>query len=359
MADDTAEITFDPPGPGEWTIDATHRGRRPLTPFLRGPLEEPMTEGTRVLVQRYGIPLQHVQLGFVNGCLYMRPIAIGEGKKPKPPPKRIMKLIVRLHPELRRRTRTAKQAWDEKRWRSDVDQWFEHDRAEVVAQNLEFQAIDPAEFDNTKLLAHLGEILHHFVTQAALNMANHGGDLMPVGALLDFCRQRDISFGDAAALLQGSTPATTETARLIAPAAAALARSAQPPASVDDVRCLSPEARDSVDSWLERHGWRLVRSDDIDKPTLMEDPALQLTALLGAATDDGLADETPDPGAVRSQIPPEERATFDELLTEARYGMRQRDDVVGVRWNWSGGLLRRNRSRSGQTPCRSRSARVF
>jgi pyruvate,water dikinase len=29
------------------------------------------------------------------------------------------------------------------------------------------------------------------------------------------------------------------------------------------------------------------------------------------------------------------------LLGEARYGMRQRDDNVGVRWNWSAGLLRR------------------
>ena len=252
MVDDTAEIIFDPPGPGEGALDATHRGRQPLTPLLRGPLQEPMTQGTRVLVERYGIPLQHVQLAFVNGCVYLRPIAIGEGKKPKPPPPTpIMKLIVRLHPELRRRARTAQQAWDEKRWRRDVDQWFEHDRAEVVRQNLEFQAIDLAELDSTELLVHVNEVLSHFVTQAGLNMANHGGDLMPVGALLAACRGWGISFGAAVALLQGSTPSTTETARLMAPAAAAIERSAQPPVSISDVRRLGPEARDSVDTWLQ------------------------------------------------------------------------------------------------------------
>jgi pyruvate,water dikinase len=40
-------------------------------------------------------------------------------------------------------------------------------------------------------------------------------------------------------------------------------------------------------------------------------------------------------------VPASERAVFDALLAEARYGMRQRDDSVGVRWNWSAGLLRR------------------
>ena len=99
------------------------------------------------------------------------------------------------------------------------------------------------------------------------------------------------------------------------------------------------DAAAAVDAWLERHGWRLVTSDDIDKPTMAERPALQLTALLAAA--ERGAPAAPDPAALRNRVPVAERDTFDALLAEARYGMRQRDDNVGVRWNWSGGLLRR------------------
>ena len=83
----------------------------------------------------------------------------------------------------------------------------------------------------------------------------------------------------------------------------------------------------------------LVTSDDIDKPTMAERPALQLTALL-AAVERG-APAAPDPVALRNRVPLADRDTFDALLAEARYGMRQRDDNAGVRWNWSGGLVRR------------------
>jgi pyruvate,water dikinase len=44
---------------------------------------------------------------------------------------------------------------------------------------------------------------------------------------------------------------------------------------------------------------------------------------------------------VRARVPESDRALFDELLTAERYGLRQRDDVVGTRWNWSTGLVRR------------------
>ena len=28
------EITFEPPGPGEWMLDTTHHGRRPMSGYL-------------------------------------------------------------------------------------------------------------------------------------------------------------------------------------------------------------------------------------------------------------------------------------------------------------------------------------
>ena len=344
-ADDIHQIEaviFDAPGPGAWDLDATHHGRRPMSTFVRCTLKQAGEDGTRVLVERYGLPLTGIRVEFVNGCTYMRAVGIGEGSKPKPPPPApIMKLIARLHPEMRRRNRTAAQAWDEKRWRIEVDRWFDHERPAVVAENLEFQGIDLAQLDDSALLAHLAAVLEHFGTQARLNMETHGGDIMPSGDYLAHCQAWGIASADATALLAGSSPATMVTADLLAPAARAIATAPIPPTSVDEVRGLSSEASEAVDSWLELHGWRLVTSDDIDKPTLAERPALQLAALLAAVDVSTSRPEAPDPAPVRARVPADQRDLFDELLVEARYGMRQRDDIVGVRWCWGGGLLRR------------------
>ena len=41
----------------------------------------------------------------------------------------------------------------------------------------------------------------------------------------------------------------------------------------------------------------------------------------------------PDDAAARACVPAEHRPLFDEVLTEARYGHRQREDIRGLCWN--------------------------
>ncbi|HEX5615495.1 MAG TPA: PEP-utilizing enzyme [Acidimicrobiia bacterium] len=339
MTDD--EITFAAPGPGQWELDATHRGRRPISPFLRERFLRDGSAGFTALAEGYGLPLAEIRAELVHGCLYFRPIGIGEGDTPKPPPPAwIMKLLVRVHPELRRRNKAAARAWSERRWRHEVDHWFDRERATVVERNLEHQRVEVGALDDRALVDHVGVLLDHFGTQARRNMETHGGDLIPAGDFLAHCRRWGIADAEATALLRGSSPASVETASLLAPVAKAVADAGSAPDSIDAVRALGDDARAAVDAWVERHAWRLVTTDDIDKPTLAERPNLQLAALLAAV--DAPGDPTPpDAEPTRAKVPVTERATFDALLAEARYGMRQRDDSVGVRWNWSGGLLRR------------------
>lgn len=342
-------VAFASPAPGMWELETTHHGVRPLSPFLRDAYRRAFEAGTTVLVERYGLPLANVRAELVHGCFYIRPTGLGEGAKPKPPPPRpIMKLIARLHPEMRRRTRTATQAWQERRWRLEVDRWFDRDRAVVVAQNLALQTVDLSSLDKDQLAAHVAELLAHFETQVRRNLETHGGDLIPVGDFLAHCEMWGIDPGDAATLLRGSSPATVETAQLLSPVARALSRRDTKPTSVAQVRELSLEAREAVDSWFELHAWRLVTSDDIDRPTLAEIPTLALSALLAAEDYDTTRASPPDTAAVRSMVPVAQRALFDELVGEARYGMRQREDIRGVCWNWPGGLLRRALLESGR-----------
>ncbi len=338
-------MIFDAPAPGQWELETTHHGLRPLTPILRDAYRRAFEAGTVELVERYGLPLARVQAKFVHGCLYVRPLGVGErdGSTPKaPPPALVMKLLARLHPVLRRRAKTAAVAWQERRWRHEVDQWFDHDRSVQAARNLVLQGVELTDLDNARLAGHVAEALAHFEVSACRNLATHGGDLMPVGDLLAHCETWGIPASEVAGLLTGSSPATVETADLLRPVARAVLASGATAASigsVDEIRALSADARAAADTWLELHAWRTVTSDDVDRPTLAEVPALQLAALLWAA--DHPAVEVPDDAAVRDRVPPDQRALFDALLAEARYGHRQREDIRGLCWNWPGGLLRR------------------
>jgi rifampicin phosphotransferase len=338
-------VTFDPPAPGQWELETAHHGLRPLSPFLRDTYQRAFEAGILEPMQRYGLPLVTVQAKFVHGCLYMRPLAVGEkpGSPPKaPPPAWLMKLIARLHPELRRRAKTAQQAFTQRRWRDEVDQWFDRDRSAQLAENLALQAVEPGELDDVELAAHVTNARSHFERSARRNLATHGGDLVPTGDLLAHCERWGIGANEAAGLLTGSSPATVETAVMLGPVASAIRHSGVPVASletVDGVRALGPDARAAVDAWLEQHMWRTVTSDDVDRATLAEVPALQLAALLGATENLDVAE--PDAAAVRARVPAEDRAHFDELLAEARYGHRQRDDIRGLCWNWPCGLVRR------------------
>lgn len=345
-------VTFEPPAPGQWELETAHHGLRPLSPFLRDTYRRAFETGIVEPLERYGLPLASVEAKFVHGCLYMRPLAIGEkpGSTPKaPPPALVMKMLTRLHPGLRRRAKTAEQAFAQRRWREEVDEWFDHDRATQAAQNRALQDVDPGTLDDVGLAEHITTSLEHFEQGARRNLATHGGDLVPTGDLLAHCEQWGISANEAIGLLTGSSPATVETAVMLRPVARAIHESGVPTASltsVDDVRALSPEARAAVDDWLDLHAWRTVTTDDVDRPTLAEVPALQLAALLGATEHLDVA--APDDAALRARVPEEQRALFDELVVEARYGHRQRDDIRGLCWNWPCGLVRRGLIEAGR-----------
>ncbi len=347
-----ATVPFEPPAPGQWELETTHHGLRPLSPFLRDAYRRAFEEGIVEPLRRYGLPLATVEARFVNGCMYMRPLGVGEkpGSTPKaPPPAFVMKLVVRLHPELRRRAKAAERAFAQRVWRQEVDQWFDHDRSAQREENLVLQAVDPGVLDDVDLATHVAKALRHFERSARRNLATHGGDLVPTGDLLAHCERWGISANDAAGLLTGSSPATVETAEMLRPVARAIQQSGVPVASlgsVDDVRALDPEARAAVDAWLELHAWRTVTSDDVDRPTLAEAPLLQLASLLCAT--EYLDVIEPDDAAVRARVPAEHRDTFDEVLTEARYGHRQREDIRGLCWNWPCGLVRRGLMEAGR-----------
>lgn len=335
---------FDPPGPGSWMLDTTHHGRRPLTGFMSELSAENAVEGFARMAVKYGLPLETMQFADVNGYVYAKPKAVGEpegAKSSKPPPRSVLWLLSRLHPELRRRNKTAKRVFTEEVWRRDLDEWFDRGgRETLVGINETFQAVDVAAIADDELAAHIEALATHIGQQLILGFETHGGDIVPTGDFLAHCADWGVQAAEASSLLAGSSPLTTETRDILAPVVSAVASADRDAlTTVEAVRSLSPAADKAIDRWLRLHGRRALNSDDVDCPTLCELPVLQLQILMNPS--ELFSEPQVDIESIRNRVPPVDRSTFDRLLADARAGMRLRDDNVGIRLNWPVGLARR------------------
>jgi rifampicin phosphotransferase len=107
-------IAWTAPGGGQWQLESTHlRGAQPKVfqeIAVRG-----FGEGFRDAAAAYGLPIDHVEVRFVNDHCYARMVPVG-APAPKPgrasaaPPAAALWLLARLHPEMRRRAKAARRA---------------------------------------------------------------------------------------------------------------------------------------------------------------------------------------------------------------------------------------------------------
>ena len=95
---------------GSWR-PSTCRARVPRLFQERAP--DALRGGFEAASKRYGLPIDYLDARFVNDHCYMRMRPVGApepkpGKASSPPPRFVMWALARLHPELRRRARTAR-----------------------------------------------------------------------------------------------------------------------------------------------------------------------------------------------------------------------------------------------------------
>ncbi|HEY0904777.1 MAG TPA: hypothetical protein VGE14_12905, partial [Marmoricola sp.] len=93
------DVVFDAPGKGPWELDSTHFSR-PFARFSRATTAEGFPRGFAEGTARYGLLLDHLKPAFVNGFMYMQPVAYlaPEGAM-GPPPAPVLWLLTRLHPK--------------------------------------------------------------------------------------------------------------------------------------------------------------------------------------------------------------------------------------------------------------------
>jgi pyruvate,water dikinase len=294
---------------------------------------------------RYGLPISHIDVRFVNDHCYarVRPVGAPEpkpGKATKAPPGFVLWTLARLHPELRRRAKAARRALDERLWREDLRQWDQVGRSTMVAAARALQGEPIEQLDDHALVDHLARALDHLELGMGLHFQLTPIHDVALGRLLLACRAWGIDDAEVFALLAGSSPASTASAAPLATIARALDDAGVEPQALDDIRTASAEACAALDDYLADHGWRVVTQYSPRGLVLIELPGLVLQAIAAA----GKADSPPpraDVGAVRDRVPPADRVRFDDLLDDALACYGARDDNVALTFMWPNGLVRR------------------
>lgn len=342
---DATQLTWEPPGAGQWEWDGSHFPGAP-TPMQVAFHHESMGRGIANMFERYGVPLTTMSYRLVNGRVYWRllPLIGADSKSAKLPPRPALWLAVRLHPAFRARTKRATSSMRDKIWRDEVAHWQQVQRGEWHSRNSALSAVDVSTLDDDSLVAHLRSCFDNCAAGHELHFSLHGTDLAPLGDLFAHCRRWGITANEAMATLQGSSPASVAPAGPLADLAKLVADAPTPPNSLDDVRALSPAASDALDAFLAEYGWRVVTGYDIEDRCLVELPDAVVRAISAAANGAARPAAEPDESFVdelRARVPSEERAQFDDLVAEARtvYGLR--DDNGPLTIEWPVGLVRR------------------
>jgi pyruvate,water dikinase len=333
--------TFNAPGPGHWAIDRSHfpGGTTPISQWL---MEQSMEPGMRRVFAELGVPADGLQARFVNGFMYtrLRPLVRPDKPPSKSPPAFVLRVASRVHPEFRRRTKTATDVLKARPWVDVARRWNAEIKPGLEQANRQFQEVDVGALDDEELGRHVADLLAHCRTNTELHFWLHGHDLGPLARYLYCCEGWGITADEALPALAGASPSTSEPLRQLAELRRMVNEAGVNPTSLDDVRNVSPGAAAALDAYMARRGQLIVTRYDLDGLTLAELPGVVLASIRDAAVPVD-ADADPVIAALRERVPEGERESFDVVLGDARAVMDMRDDNGPLTYEWPVGLLRR------------------
>ena len=345
-------VTFEAPGKGPWELEATHFSR-PAARFSSEVYVAALPRGFAAGTARYGMLLSHLLPAVVNDFIYVQPVAfMAPAGAMKPPPNAVLWLLSRLHPKMRARIATSARSFEEKQWRKDLELWDNTDKPAAIEQHLAIQMIDVRALTDEGLVEHLARCLEHAEAMAELHHKYSATALVATGDFLaDAVPWTGATVGEVCNLLRGSSPISNGfAAEELVKAGEALAANGDATAVLhstgrpeEKLATLfeDPNVGPAVRAYIDAVQFRSLGYDVADK-TAGEMPELLVEALLTAANGTSpRATDTAAEEALRSKVPEEHRAAFDEKLAEARLVNRIRDERGVYSDGWATGLARR------------------
>jgi len=350
------ELTFEAPDAGIWEQDGTHFPR-PVTRLLQEVFCEGFVKGFRMGTACYGLLLDHIAPAFVNGFFYNKMVIVGAPEDATgPPPERVFRSLCETHPELRRRLETAATVLQKKPWREHIVHWDTVLKPQSMAHHLRLQSRDMAPLSDPALAGYLQECFDNSKAMVFQHHVYTVSCCIPVGDFMASTQEwTGLAAAEVAQALRGSTPISAGVtdeylAALGALAADAAARAVlhgpgEARAVLDTLRALPGAAGRAVGTYLDLVSHRVVGGYDICCPTAIETPGVLLTALRqgGVAQQQAQADQQvrQQTAKIRAAVPAQHLALFDEILEEARFVNRLRDERSYWSDLWASGILRR------------------
>ena len=332
--DATTELRFEPPGPGGWALDPVHFPR-PVTRYWTQMHPEPFKRGTNDFARYYGMLIDGLEMGYVNGFAY---------NTVRPAPEE----------EIPQRFQRAQEVFEGKLWREQLREWDEVRKPASIAAHREILAVDPDALSDEELGTYLARCRDHHAAMITQHMRFTAAAMIPTGDFLAHVGDwTELPPAELLGLMRGAAPVSAggsdELERLTTAigqdaAALELLQSDDDPREVlAALRSLGGEAGSAVSGYLDFVGYRPLDGFDISEPSALELPDALVRAIRIAAPGRDLqASEVEDRIAdVRSKVPEEHRSEFDELLGEARLMYRLRDERGIYSDIWASGLMRR------------------
>jgi phosphohistidine swiveling domain-containing protein len=334
----STELRFDPPGPGSWAQDPVHLPR-PMTRYFQETHPASFKRGTNDFARFYGMLIDGLQIGYVNGFGYNRVLPAPEAEIPE-------------------RFQRAELVFPQKLWREQLSDWDEIRKPTSIAAHRELQAVNADALPDAELVAYLTRCRDHHSAMIAQHMRFTAGALIPVGDFLAHVGDwTGLPHSELLGLMRGSAEVSSggsgemeHLKRAFAqdPAARALLASGGDPAQVlASLRSFPGETGVAVSGYLDLVGNRLIDGFDIAEPSALELPDALLRAIAIAVSGEPQAASDAGSGIdsriaeVRAQVPAAHQPDFDELLGEARLTYRLRDERGVFSDIWASGLMRR------------------
>jgi len=329
----TQQLTFEPPGPGSWDLDALHFPR-PVTAYWAQMHPEPFSLGFGDMTRYYGAPIQTRQIAYVNGFSY--------GQMTPVPPE--------AFPE---RVQRVTEVFERKLWRDHVREWEEVRKPASMRANREIQAVDPDGLTDEELVEHLRRCRDNHSSMIRQHMAFTGTAVIPPGDFLVHAREwtglpsvKLLGLMRGASLVSGGASpqhSALVTAFRADPAARqALDADDEPGKLLEHLRSEPSPAGQALSDYLDFVGYRLLDGFDISNRCALEMPDVLLRSIKTAIDEtDRESDLDAQVADARSHVPEEHAAEYDALLEEARTGYSVRDERGVYGDVWASGLMRR------------------
>lgn len=328
-----AGLHFEPPGPGSWEQDPVHFPR-PMTRYWQETHPPAFKKGTNDFARFYGLLIDGIQIGYVNGFGYNQVMPAPEAEIPE-------------------RFKRADQVFPQKLWREQLRDWDENRKPSSIATHRELQTVNPDALSDKELIAYLTRCRDHHSAMITQHMRFTAGTLLPTGDFLAHVGDwTNLPQSELLGLMRGSAEVSAgssdEMQRLKQAfgqdlaARETLTSDGDPTQVLASLRALGDEAGTAISAYLDLIGNRLVDGFDIAEPTALELPDALVRAIRVAISGEAPADSTEAQIAtVRAQVPAEHRTEFDELLSEARLTYRLRDERGVYSDIWASGIMRR------------------